>query len=367
VYFIGAGFSAGLGYPLGNGLIRCLNKHLRRMGARNGSEAERVAAEILDFERTYVQADSSQYFGNVVEFFTLAQMHAEDPYDFLFTGKNDGSTFFETLAALTRTCFTRICQNNQGPGGIPKRILDTVVSSAHAVVSFNWDEEVDWYFTWKNDESDPVYTRKGWSGPNEYLLLKPHGSVGWYDIGQGLRNQNLYFIVSDADERIRHNKRRLISYEAFRLPLTHGSVNPHTLTCPPVISAPTFAKQFKYEEQRLIWSDVIEVCKQANEFVFLGYSLPTDDYFTRAALRKSLNERKPDSVRCLIVNRDVTRPNPKARNFVQRLTSYEQLMQNYTSVFGPLEARNFLKCDFSDDDESFEEKLKDAISKAVIA
>ena len=88
--------------------------------------------------------------------------------------------------------------------------------------------------------------------------------------------------------------------------------------CPPIITPPTFSKSFEYPEQNWIWQDVLEICSNARQFVFLGYSLPQDDYLTRAAIRNALQNNPRSKLRCLIVNRDHTD---------QRLHS------NYASVF----------------------------------
>src|ERR1700674_2134353 len=85
------------------------------------------------------------------------------------------------------------------------------------------------------------------------------------------------------DNRIKRFDKKLVAYTDVEFPLDLYEHKDIVLDCPPVIMAPTFSKRFKYEEQRWIWHDILEVCGQASQFVFLGYGLQQDDYLTRAA------------------------------------------------------------------------------------
>jgi hypothetical protein len=201
------------------------------------------------------------------------------------------SELYESLSAATRTYFLEIYENNALPDDMDC-VLNSIDEKSHAIVNFNWDEEVDSLLsTWENDptpdEDHMAYTLSG-RKKYHYVHLKPHGSIGWYDVAQGIGNDDVYFIAAD-DERIGRAKRRILAYTENELPRDIDQ-DPHPkLACPPVIMPPTFAKRFEFVEQQQIWQDVLQVSTYADEFVFLGYSLPSDDFLTRAAIRRSLD------------------------------------------------------------------------------
>ena len=187
---------------------------------------------------------------------------------------------------------------------------------------------------------------------SETLVLKPHGSVGWYDIQRGIGNKNAY-LIAETDQRIGRYSKRIVAYTANDLPLDiDGDTYHSALACPPVITAPTFAKRFDYIEQQQIWQDVLAVCENASDFIFLGYSLPKDDFLTRAAIRAAISrQRSGRQIRCLIVDRWLE----------------DSKLLNFLSVFGGLSPdRNYLQWEFGSDDEVLAEKVKQKLRRAFV-
>jgi hypothetical protein len=295
---------------------------------------------------------------DVAEFFTVVEMLGESPWLMQrqrSSAPSDGpltrspsQSLFADLAALTRTYFFSIGEMEDPPPDIHS-LIEGLRPNRDAIVSFNWDEELDLNIPKKADRRDVAYTLGAWRPDKRYLVLKPHGSVGWYDVSRGIGNDGIYFIAEN-DERIPRPRRRIVSYWGHELPCdieaslderrSRGKRVIHPpLGCPPVITAPTFAKKFEYQEQHCIWQDVLTVCREAREFVFLGYSLPKDDFLTRAAIRAALrdNERR-QGLRCLIVDRE--------------LDALKE--ENFRSVFGPKlsKGRNYLEWTFGDADGS---------------
>jgi hypothetical protein len=123
------------------------------------------------------------------------------------------------------------------------------------------------------------------------------------------------------------------------------------MECRPVIMAPTFSKRFKYEEQRWIWGDVLEVCRHATQFVFLGYGLQQDDYLTRAAIRSALMDADPKRLRCLVVG-----------------CSFDDAsFANFRGVFGSAlsQDRNFLQWTFGEGGD-LASRLEKALARATV-
>jgi len=118
----------------------------------------------------------------------------------------------------------------------------------------------------------------------------------------------------------------------------------------PLIMPPTFAKRFEYPEQQSIWRDVIDVCRDAREFIFLGYSLPPDDFLTRAAIRSALSETSFTDLRCLVVGKT------------------PDVLANAQTVFrgGLSHRRNFLQFTFGSDDASLARQIRTRLPLARI-
>jgi hypothetical protein len=123
-------------------------------------------------------------------------------------------------------------------------------------------------------------------------------------VRQGIGNKDAYFIAG-SDNRIGRSQRRVLAYDENELPVDIDGETAHgPLSCPPLITAPTFDKRFEYVEQHRIWRDAIEICEAAREFVFLGYQLSKDDSLTRAAMRSAIQARtQKEPVRWLVVDR----------------------------------------------------------------
>jgi hypothetical protein len=279
---------------------------------------------------------------NVAEFYTMAHTIAEAP-DFFGPVASDRAgaiarhrsdqavrfaRLYEDISAATRSYFVSIARgrNFRRPPDV-QSFLKSIDKAGHAIVTFNWDEEIDYFLSYRaSKQGDIVYTLHDWT-PHDFLLLKPHGSIGWYDLKQGIRNGGMHFVAGD-DPRMARTEKRLVFYYDVALPRDIDGRKHKPLACPPVITPPTFYKRFEFKEQQHIWKDVIEVCRGAREFVFLGYSLPRDDFLTRSAIRFALHANRSD-VRCLVVDR-----NPAA------------VQETFKGVFPTIQKRHFLKWSF---------------------
>lgn len=378
VLFIGAGFSAGMQYPVGRTLMLHLVNYLNRkpvqeeleiLGFKNlistkmdyCNKADQIVKVIEQVLRKYFATDKVDQV-DVSEFFTIAHTLAQTPKLFNITELESNTaileksgeipsetTLFDDLSAATRTYFTAIGELEHHRRDI-RSILTNLKPDRDAIVNFNWDEEIEIAL----DPRGTTYTFGNWLVDRGFLVLKPHGSISWYDVKQGIGNGNSYFITGQ-DKRIPRSKRRIMSYWDNVMPKDIDKRTHPPLSCPPVITPPTFAKRFEYPEQQYIWQDVLKVCSRARDFIFLGYSLPRDDFLTRAAIRSSLQDN-PDlnlgELRCLVVDRsfDVTK----------RI--------NFQSVFkGLTEKKNFLEWEFGSGDPSLVDKLEEKLKTARLS
>jgi hypothetical protein len=376
VYFVGAGLSAGVGYPVGSNLMRDLVEYLQ--GQTPAQHKRKGFINVLKRDKWRPRSEQilqvidqvlGDYFAvlraqvgdvDVAEFFTMANTLADMPLVFADTralprqtASEESSqppteaTLFEDLAVVTRSYFNEIWLRWKLPDDIAS-LVAKMDPDRHVIINFNWDEELDAALT---KCFDVHYTLHGWQkAGGGILMLRPHGSIGWYDVKQGLTNNDLYFIA-EKDDRVPPVQRRILAYEEPELPQDVYRAEYSPLSCPPVITPPTFAKRFSYHEQQLIWQDVLEVCSKAYEFVFLGYSMPKDDILTRAAIRRALryNPDKP-SLHCVVCD----------------LSFDDTKKLNFQSVFTEgLVKKHHLKVTFGDEKrgqlgDELEEHLQDA-------
>jgi len=381
VFFVGAGLSAGMLYPVGSTLMLDLVQYLRGERTPRLAKGRRVsnslrkdpanrtrAAEMIDVVGQVLQ----RYFAvnldemgqiDVAEFFSIAHTLAESPALFADGSTQHGvgvdgipsaTSLFRDLSAVTRSYFYDL---GRLAGNAPADIHSLVRSirpGQDVVINFNWDEELD--FELDAQTAGLGYMLQAASADGNALMLKPHGSIGWYDVKQGIANAGAYFIA-DEDGRVPRALRRIVAYPENETPFDLDWVVPprrrHSLfECPPVITPPTFSKRFDFREQQFIWQDVVSVCRQARDFVFLGYSLPRDDFLTRAAIRSALHDsERRKHVRCLLV--DLT---------------FDDKRANFESVFGQglSHRHHFLKWRFGTRDPSFGEKLEAALENAHV-
>ncbi len=242
VWLVGAGFSAGLGYPVGQQLLSHLIQYLQGSSSlhgrryrfknttkkvENAAEAERIVGSIGRFLRTYFDTELARsHEVNVSEFFTVAHAIADTPTLFGSaharkpSGRNaakakagEEPALYHRLAAATRTFFldiTRTAETKDQPADF-REVLKLFRPRRDAIISFNWDEELDYSLTTMNKSSDIAFNLRDWSAEGGFLVLKPHGSIGWYDVVQGIHNDDAYFIAAN-DDRVERAKRRIIGY-----------------------------------------------------------------------------------------------------------------------------------------------------------
>lgn len=371
VTFVGAGFSKWAGFPLGGELVNSLGRYVKGELLWNGKGSElknslrksraddedrrQLVNDLETFVGTYfgkdrvpsLFLDSPSEPIDLNEFYSIADALSETPNLFAQT-KSDTpaneaemrlASLYPRIASATRTYFNDLFDGSPDQPADVQSIFDAVDHTSHAFVNFNWDEILDFEFSVGADGSrnrEICYTLEAWKNGDKdqknYLLLKPHGSANWYDVAQGIDNKYKFYIA-DNDRRIPKEKKRIISYYEVEQPVMIAERRKRhpRLHCPPVITPPTLGKRFSYLEQQLIWRDVIDVCREATEFVFLGYRIGRDDYLTRATIRLAQNSGLNKKIKALAVM-PWTSPWPKEE--AQLVESERETLVAFRSVFG---------------------------------
>jgi hypothetical protein len=271
VLVVGAGFSAGLGYPLVNDL-------LIRLWSRIPNDEKEDLKRVIAFHHPGFDPKRKTSFPNIETL--LSEMAANEQ---LFAASRDAQTRFsldklrkvrESLLYSIANWFHKIYQDNASKTSPWLETFKRIVLNCNAtVISFNWDLVIDHLIF--GDElcaEDYGLGQKLTSGP---LLIKPHGSLNWYDEKQG---QNL-----SAVKRFKlyaSKKETVYAFTKFREPRSSSNRLYSPLIIPPVLN-----KNFQQEIFTPLWRKCASEISVAKRVVFLGYSLPDADLHARFILR----------------------------------------------------------------------------------
>jgi hypothetical protein len=137
-----------------------------------------------------------------------------------------------------------------------------------AVITFNWDLLVEEALFDLDKEWEYKLTDGAIS------VLKPHGSLDWFDSKKVSINRKSIFPLNEKFKRIQ-------VFNRFRAPRISTPVVPVIL--PPVIN-----KKIVYEELQAIWRDAWLALRHASEIYVIGYSLPPEDLHARLTIRSAI-------------------------------------------------------------------------------
>jgi hypothetical protein len=281
VYVVGAGFSAGLGYPLTKGLlIEAWEK------VPDGSRDQ--LRRIVQFHHPAFSVRRRTSFPGIEELLTemavnLELFKASRPAEGRFTeGQLRESQ--ETLLFTIASWFHKIYKSAKKADWLSGFIARLRRENA-AIISFNWDLVLD-QLLFGGDVNSRTYglSAKIADGP---LLLKPHGSLNWYEGAQ------LGYVPDLKRTEIFHDTRPSRCVHAFLRPREVISKVGKRYT--PFIVPPTFLKNFSRPISKRLWQHCTDVLSTPSRLVFLGYSLPPADlhaqFIFRCGFHNQINGR----------------------------------------------------------------------------
>jgi hypothetical protein len=274
VYVIGAGFSAGLGYPLTSDL-------LMRLWDRIDGTFKKRLERVIRFHHPGFDPDRFTSFPNVEQL--LSEMlvneelfHASRQYEGKFTK--------EKLRNLQRDLLLKIADwfhelAKEVTPSAPrnewlKDFRDRVKKEKAAIISFNWDLILDeLLFGDDINSANYGFTKGGEDGP---ILLKPHGSLNWYEeeLGSHLTGSKRELIFGEE------NKNAIYAFRKFRAPITKTD-----RIYTPLIVPPVYLKNFDKPVFRTLWNNCTAALSTAKKVVFLGYSMPQADLHAQYIMR----------------------------------------------------------------------------------
>lgn len=271
VYVVGAGFSAGLGYPQTKTL-------LIDVWDRLDSSSQGQLRKIIKFHHPSFRSRRKTSFPDIEPLLTEIQVNldlfdASRPSEGGFTKKKLIGARKELLTTIA-DWFHELFKKADKTSWLSKFIKQIQNENA-AIVSFNWDLVLD-QLLFKDQLNDETYglSDELSTGP---ILLKPHGSLNWYEA------QQIPNVDSSKRTVIFPNENEVERIEVFRRPraIRSGSGQKYT----PLIVPPTYLKDFNRPIFRQIWNRCTDVLSTPKRLVFLGYSLPAADLHAQFIFR----------------------------------------------------------------------------------
>lgn len=269
VYVIGAGFSAGLGFPT----IKSLLKDI--WGRLETKDADRLA-DIIRFHHPDFNPAVDATFPNIEQL--LSEMKANEdlfsasrPVTGHFTVGTLNSRRKKLLLAIA-DWFHDIQQDalSSTPAWL-SAVAAQMRSENAQIISFNWDLILDDLLFGDSLSASSYGLSKPTSGPR---LLKPHGSLNWYEqaTGRHLKADKTFPLFGTGDDAV-------LAFKPYRAPKSSRR------RYMPLIVPPVLNKDFTDPLFQPLWREAVAVLSTAAEVKFLGFSLADADFHARFILR----------------------------------------------------------------------------------
>jgi hypothetical protein len=279
---LGAGASKSCGMPLTNQLLQEVLQKIRD---------DKFRDRLCNFiHYLYPHFDSKwENYPNLEEFLSLIDVYGE------FSGKVKRSHLFtpEEVKELKDDLLRGICSYMHTKTSnleIRKTVfyaLAKCLQPEDTIITFNWDLLMERALT----EAGVDYNYH--PRPNTISLLKPHGSIDWFDRDLvSLADRKCFSLVPEIG--------RIKVFTLFRPPkLRSGTV--------PIIIPPAVRKVWDCLEFDKLWRETWRALRYADEIYVLGFSLPPEDLHVRFVIRSAIrgNEKERDSdLKLALVNPD---------------------------------------------------------------
>jgi hypothetical protein len=271
VYVVGAGFSAGLGYPMTNTLLTKVWTHL------HAAERKQLG-KIVAFHHPDFNSTRPTTFPNMERLLTeidvnLKLFTSSRPAEGRFTKKKLEAAHDNLLLSVGSWFHELFDEAVKAPW--LSEVVRRIKEENAAIVSFNWDLILD-HLVFDGQVAAVNYglTQHLGKGP---LLLKPHGSLNWY------KGTEIDVVSQSKRIEIFHHKDEQKCVHAFKHPRDIKSKSGKRY--PPLIIPPTYLKDFRPSIFRQLWKNCTDVLSTPKRVVFLGYSLPEADLHAQFIFR----------------------------------------------------------------------------------
>ncbi len=283
VYVIGAGFSVGLGFPLTNGMLDYIWDGL-------DNPTKKLLPKIIEFHNGTFNRNDLLSHPNIEDLLTQIDTNIAL---FEHTRQEEGTFTKSEVEAVKNNILNTIVtkfhiQAEDVFGDLSSKFQwlsafkKLVQEQKATIISFNYDLIIE-QLLFDNDLSASHYGF-GKGSREQIRILKPHGSLNWHAQTQDDKaTSETGKIEENLRERLEDGVDNQVVYlfKKYRSPI---SKKPTRLYIPYIIP-PTFLKNFEAPIYKKTMQQCVDVLGQANEIVFIGYSLPTSDFYAKFMLR----------------------------------------------------------------------------------
>ncbi len=304
VYFIGAGFSKACGGPLTDELVAWIFDEENAATAflwesGRGDRLRQVREELSTFTRTVFGEGAHPRLQDIL---TVLDRAASDSLQVkaysLSAIRSLRASIDLSMSWLFEFLFHQFLME------VPRAFAHCIhLERADAIITSNWDLLLEWGFRAKGMAFD-YGCRCVWcsvsgamrltplpAAPKGALpavpLLKLHGSFNWL-----FCSRCTHLLAMDGDS--------LAYSEVHSCPMCGGKGRGPESTVTTETIAPTFIKSYGRLHYAQVWDAAAKELQKADEVIFIGYSLPDDDFEVRALLARNL----PSSARVLAILRE---------------------------------------------------------------
>jgi hypothetical protein len=312
VIIIGAGVSASSGIPVAKDLLK--NALLHEGNNKHRSKEINRALQYLypDFDERF------KSFPNIEDFLNLLEMarvfNSEDYVESSLWPKERVTRAQEIVLSVISEYIWSFSTRPEGPAQSLRDYLSHQVSHNDVIVTFNWDLLIEQAIEGLKRPPKVEYQYSRDSDQKKLVLLKPHGSVNWFDKESNATLESLN--GTDLDSKI-----KLVNFSDLLL-------SRDTFAAIPLLVAPLANKDFSsHSVLSETWTSVYKAVSDATSLYILGYSLPKEDQFSRFVLRRALrqnilriNKKEKGGLRVTVVN-----PDENAEGTFARLVDREKI------------------------------------------
>jgi len=294
VYVVGAGFSAGLGYPLTANLLVEVWPRLK------GNLPERLG-KVIKFHHPNFDPARNTSFPYIETLLTEISVNLDM---FGASRRIEGSFTRGELREIQAELLTEIARWFHGlyedASKEPwlKKVTTRIRQERATVISFNWDLILD-HSLFDGPFEASMYGLDASQTPSP-CLLKPHGSLNWY------LEKKAQPIKDTSKVRIYPGKTKSADIWAFLPPRDVRTSHERIYT--PFIVPPTFVKDFSHPVSAELWRQCADALSVADRVVFLGYSLPEADLQAKFIFRCGFHNQTEGTIRSKNARNKATGP-----------------------------------------------------------
>ena len=179
VFIIGAGVSAACGITVANEILRCAILKLESVDAAKAERVHRLLRYLYpNFDRQLRNYPNIEDFLNLLE---MAKRFNSEEFiaSTLWSKRRLDEVRDITLQAVTDYIWSQMADSSRQQ--VLRDFVNDNVQSGDTMITFNWDLTLEralesyrgnrgFLYTYANDRKDPSFS-----------LLKPHGSIDWFD------------------------------------------------------------------------------------------------------------------------------------------------------------------------------------------